>query len=57
MITFPPPHHCVWPSGDIPHMTFCGQRALDGKPYCHTHLNISVDKRKPNERKQDHADA
>lgn len=34
-IEFPPYGHCLFPSGDVPYITFCGALLQDiGKPYC-----------------------
>jgi GcrA cell cycle regulator len=35
------PHHCRWPNGDVgsPDFHFCGDRRVDGRPYCRVHCD------------------
>lgn len=35
------PHHCRWPIGDVssPDFHFCGDRRVDGRPYCRVHCD------------------
>lgn len=37
------PHHCRWPNGDVgsPDFHFCGDRRVDGRPYCSSHCQIA----------------
>jgi GcrA cell cycle regulator len=46
------PHHCRWPNGDVgsPDFHFCGDRRVDGRPYCRSHCQIayaSISPRRP----------
>ena len=40
---------CRWPIGDPgdTEFHFCGERSLDGKPYCSAHASIAYVKMKP----------
>ena len=31
------PHHCRWPSGEWPNLTFCCRQKYDGESYCKAH--------------------
>lgn len=34
-IKFPPVGRCVYPTGDLPRLKFCGKPVMElGKPYC-----------------------
>lgn len=38
---YAPPRTCAWPMGDprSPDFHFCGEAAIDGKPYCREHAD------------------
>jgi hypothetical protein len=40
-IDFPETGRCVFPHGDLPEMTFCGHRAVEGRSYCEAHAAIA----------------
>ena len=45
------PHDCRWPYDATKGFTFCGDAAVDNKPYCQYHMNRAYSKkrkRKPN---------
>ncbi|MBO0766213.1 MAG: hypothetical protein J2P50_16720 [Hyphomicrobiaceae bacterium] len=43
------PHDCRWPIGEPRHpdFHFCGQRRIEGRPYCELHWSMAFQPPKP----------
>lgn len=49
-------HNCRWPTGEREHITFCGHRIEDGRPYCAYHVKLAYNPRATQQQQKTVAD-